>query len=189
MLIFIGIIIFISIVCLVIWKIILPKRKRIEDKRKGKIEPKINELYEIDQFNTDEYFNEVFNTVFYSIQNDSDWIAEIEFNKIKFTKKKDKNRNHDMVTLTFSYKFELSGSKKIFTIESTIIKDESNYQTFEYKLTLPNDIRVFTYKIYSDWINKSNLQKKEKADKALSNIKSIIGVSSERGAKIDELLK
>ena len=53
---------------------------------------------------------------------------------------------------------------------------------------ISSSLRSFIYSIYSDSINKSNEKKKDKVEKNLLVISDIIGKSSQRGSKIDELL-
>ncbi len=150
---------------------------------------------EIEPFNGDDYVNEVFNTVFYSIQNDN-WKKEIKYDKIVFSKEKDGNvtlhRNIPSISVTFSYKFRSkdydSNSKKLFIIDSIQLSNGGSYTHFSYKKDIPNDVNLFIYKTYSDWINKENEEKRKNIDKDLLNMKSVLGKASTRGSKIDELL-
>lgn len=164
-------------------------RSKKLSKRGESTEEEKEKLVEIGEFNTAEYVDSIFDTVFYSIQNDN-WVSEISWDKISFSKHKMESRyDKKSISIAFTYKFEEDRDRKrIFTIEDVILKDESNIKSFTYRDKTPEDVKIFIYKIYSDWITDKNQKEKERVDKSLENIKSVLGKASERGAKLDELL-
>lgn len=148
------------------------------------------DLVEIKEFDDDEYVGDVFSSVFYSIQCD-DWSREITYDKITFSRKKQFDKyNSKTISIEFEYRFESDKDykKRVFTIKDIKLRDTGGYTSFSYKGTPRNDIKKFIYDIYAEWVNDKNKKEKEKVDKTLENIKEVLGKSSERGAKLDELL-
>lgn len=145
---------------------------------------------EVKEFDSDAYVDDIFSSVFYSIQNDN-WKIELNWEKIIFSKEKVESQyNRKLVIITFTYRFEEDRNerKRTFIIKDIVLEDKADHKTFTYKSTISDDVKIFIYKIYSDWVNESNAKKKEKTDKSLLNIKSVLGKASERGAKLDEIL-
>lgn len=164
----------------------------IPEKESPKIKEKEEiEFLEIKEFDDDEYVAEVFNTIFYSIQTDDDWVSDFTYDTIKFTKNKQFDRfNSKTISIEFEYKFDYLDKeykKRTFVIKDIKLKDGS-YSTFYFKDQLPIDVKKFLYDKYSYWTNEKNSKAKEKVDKSLKNIREVLGKASERGAKLDELL-
>jgi len=151
---------------------------------------KEKEMVQIVDFDSDEYVNDIFNTVFYSIQTDN-WDKEISWDHITLTKsKKVTQYKTKEVSIVFKYEFESKvRGGRIFVISDIFLKDKSG-NIFTYKKTkyLSKEVVEFIYGVYSDDIIKKNLDKKDHVDKTLVDIKDVLGKSSERAAKLDELL-
>ena len=192
------------IVILLVWYIKRSKIKQISDidpleKPKEKVkEVKEPVLVELSDFDSDEYVNDLFNSVFHSIQVDTEWKREISYDKIVFKKEKMVSSYHKKdISLTFSYRFEHVNRDKpsgileprTITIHDIELRDgSSSYSRFNFKGQLSNEVKSFIYSVYALWKNKANAKLRAEADKSMADIKSVLGKSVERDEKLDKLL-
>jgi hypothetical protein len=153
--------------------------------------PKIQEdkYIEIKQFDNNNYLVSVFENVFNSIKNDNNW--EVKFdtsyssNEIKFEKKVKSVKNSFIESkVILSVKYELK--EGLFKIGNIFISAGS---TMYYTGNLSNDNYSFFYNCYVDYQTKINDVLKNRADETLQVINDVIGLSSTRDFKIDQILK
>jgi hypothetical protein len=144
-----------------------------DDKNKKiKLDTDVEGFDEVKRFNRDEYLKETFNQVFYAIEVD-DWTSSYGYRSIQFVK--------DNITLKVDY-----SDHNNFKIKSITLT--SGYNTFNYTSTLNESTYRFIYNIYSEYIKKENETLKKSTDDSLSEIHKVIGKSSIRDNKINQLL-
>jgi len=140
-----------------------------------------DELVEIKSFNEDKYIEDNFDIVFHSIKIDN-WEMEVNNEEITFSKNPDKGGNAwNSVRLKLSYK--LKDGKFIITYIGL-----SAGNIFTYKGKLKEEDYKFFYSIYSDYKNEQNRKAKENCDESMKRIHSVVGKSSIRDSKIDDIL-
>ena len=174
------------------------EQPKVEQPVEPKKEPK--KLVEIEDFDQTGYTKEVFKTLFHSLRTD-DWKKDVaSYREMRFTKKiesptpKSRFEASSAVEITVEYGFDISS--RLFTIKELKVRTP-NGSTLSYPKTqlkydqivvLDDETISFFYEVYADWKNKENSQKKEKIDESIKSIKSVVGLSTVRDSKIDELL-
>jgi hypothetical protein len=141
-------------------------------KRKIKLDTDVEEFEEIKKFNRNEYIEETFNDVFHAIQLD-EWSPIFNYGSFEF--------NKDNVKV----KIEYSDYKK-FKIKSITLT--SRYTNYNYTNDLDESVYRFFYNIYSTNIKTDNERIKKATDDSLSEINKVLGKSTIRDRKIDQLL-
>ena len=164
-------------VTVVVTLIILNKRKTKEVSKPGKsskikLDTDVEEFKEVKSFNRDKYLVETFNEVFHAIQVD-EWESKFNYNLIEFKK--------DKITVKIDYK-----DYDNFKIKSITLT--SGYSTFHYTDHLDESTYRFFYNVYSENIKRENEALKKKTDESLAEIHKVIGKSSIRDNKLDQLL-
>ena len=170
--------------------------QKVEEKKEEKAPKKLTEINDFDQ---SEYVREIFNTIFHSIRNE-EWEREISWKEMKFSKSQENKNNNrtfyrNTIQVTVEYGFDLT--TKIFKVSDVKIHPPSGsqlsypkvYQKYDQVVSLDDETMTFLYDVYADWKNKENSNKKNKIDESINSIKGIVGLSSIRDSKIDELLK
>ena len=145
---------------------------------RGKVSKmKPSEFVEIKSFNENDYINENFNILFDSIKVDN-WEKRIDYCHIEFSK----GGVRDDVTLKVEYL--IKGG--IFTITGISMRAGIN---FLYNSEISKENYKFFYNCYTEYRNNLNDEAKKDADKALLRIHSVVGKSSIRNSRIDDILK
>lgn len=162
--------------------IIIGIRYKMNKERKSKEIPKSiqEEFVEIEKFNEDKYIEDTFESVFHSVQID-EWETEVDHDEIKFTKKPKGSSSWNSIDLKVKYKIK-NGK---FLIDMIFLY-AGNHFTYKGKLNI--DDYKFFYKKYADYKNEENRKSKESCDSSLNRIHNILGKSTLRDAKIDEIL-
>jgi hypothetical protein len=140
--------------------------------KKIKLDTDVEEFKEVKSFNRDKYIVETFNQVFHAIQVD-EWESKFNYNLIEFKK--------DKITVKIDYK-----DYDNFKIKSITLT--SGYSNFHYNEPLDESIYRFFYNVYSENVIKENEDLKKATDDSLVEIHKVIGKSSIRDNKLDQLL-
>ncbi len=127
----------------------------------------------IEKFNESSYMSEVFLDAIQSIRNEEGWTFQTNKSEMSFTKER----------LDLKVIFEDSHAFRITSISMHI-----GYKSFYFSSKLKESEYRFFYEKYADTINSTNSAKKERIDRDLSEIRSILGKSSSRDRKIDSIL-
>ncbi len=128
----------------------------------------------IEQFNESSYMSEIFLDAIQSIRNEEGWTFQTNKNsEMSFTKER----------LDLKVTFDDSRAFRITSISMHI-----GYRSFHFYSKLKESEYRFFYEKYADTINSTNSAKKERIDRDLSEIRSILGKSSSRDRKIDSIL-
>ena len=156
--------------------IVLNKRKNKEVSKpkssKIKLDTDIEEFKSVKSFNRDKYLVETFNEVFHAIKVD-EWQSTFSYSVIEFKK--------DKITVKLDY-----SDYDNFKIKSITLT--SGYSNFHYTEPLDESTYRFFYNCYSENIKRENEALKKKADESLAEIHKVIGKSSIRDNKLDQLL-
>jgi len=135
----------------------------------------------VKKFNESDYIKSTFSHLFHSIKVDDGWLRDNEFSEIIFKKRPEGGSYDDEVTLKIKYEdYKEFKIKYIHLISKEVYSFEVNDLTI--------DDYEFFYNCYVEIMNESNRIKKERADEALSKIHKVIGKSSLRDSKIDDIL-
>ena len=140
--------------------------------KKIKLDTDVEEFKEVKSFNRDKYIVETFNQVFHAIQVD-EWESKFNYNLIEFKK--------DKITVKIDYK-----DYDNFKIKSITLT--SGYSNFHYNEPLDESIYRFFYNVYSENVKRENEALKKATDDSLIEIHKVIGKSSIRDNKLDQLL-
>jgi hypothetical protein len=140
--------------------------------KKIKLDTDVEEFKEVKSFNRDKYIVETFNQVFHAIRVD-EWESKFNYNLIEFKK--------DKITVKIDYK-----DYDNFKIKSITLT--SGYSNFHYNEPLDESIYRFFYNVYSENVKRENEAVKKATDDSLVEIHKVIGKSSIRDNKLDQLL-
>lgn len=168
--------------------IIIPiytKSRKYKSKKVSEIQE--DKYVEIKQFDNNTYLVSVFENVFNSVKNDNwefTFDTSYSSNEIKFEKKVKANNFLGEKKVVLSVKYELK--EGLFKIVNIYITSGS---TMFYNGKLSDDNYKFFYKCYSEYQTKVNEILKSRADETLQAINEVIGLSSTRDFKIDQILK
>ena len=77
---------------------------------------------------------------------------------------------------------------KVRTPNGSTLSYPKTQLKYDQIVVLDDETIAFFYEVYADWKNKENSHKKEKIDESIKSIKSVVGLSTVRDSKIDELL-
>lgn len=149
----------------------------------------VGDMVEIDSFNKDKYVNDLFETIFYSIMTEvNDWSVLSDYKTYTYKKVKNSQYTKNELKVVFEFDFERKSEDlpRIFKIKR--ISLEQGYDRYSFVGDFPTNIIRFVYTRYSSDKKRHNEMDKQKVDKSLESIKDIIGKSSQRASKIDELL-
>jgi hypothetical protein len=135
----------------------------------------------VKKFNESDYIKSTFSHLFHSIKVDDGWFRESDYSEMTFKKRPQGGSYDDEVTLKIKYE-----DYKEFKIKYIHLISREVY-TFDIKDINTNDYDFF-YQCYVDLMNESNRIKKERADESLSKIHKVIGKSSLRDSKIEDIL-
>ena len=135
----------------------------------------------INKFNESEYIKSTFTHLFHSIKVDDGWLRDTEHSEIIFKKRPNGGSYDDEVTLKIKYE-----DYKEFKIKYVHLISREVY-TYDVR-DIGKDDYDFFYQCYVDLMTESNRIKKERADESLSKIHNVIGISSLRDSKIDDIL-
>ena len=156
--------------------IVLNKRKAKEVSKpksnKIKLDTDVEGFDEVKRFNRDKYIEETFNQIFHAIQVD-EWLASFSYGYFEF--------NKDKIKLKVDY-----SDYDNFKIKSITLT--SGYSNYSYRSDLDESVYRFFYNVYADYIKKENEDLKKATDASLVEINKVLGKSTIRDSKIDQLL-
>lgn len=170
--------------------------QKVEPKIKPKPEVKPKKMGQVDDFDKSEYTKEIFKTIFHSIRNDNDWKSNFSYREIKFTKsaKGDRGTWAKSVSVEFEYGFDISDGTfklkeaKLNPPTGSSLSYPKSSGKYENVVILDSEMMTFLYDSYVNWKEQENATKKKEVDDSIRSINDIIGISSIRDSKIDELL-
>ena len=156
--------------------IVLNKRKAKEVSKpksnKIKLDTDVEGFAEVKRFNRDKYIEETFNQIFHAIQVD-EWLSSFSYAYFEFTR--------DKIKLKIDY-----SDYDNFKIKSITLT--SGYNNYYYSNGLDESVYRFFYNVYADYIKKENEDLKKATDASLVEINKVLGKSTIRDSKIDQLL-
>jgi len=137
----------------------------------------------VEKFNTKSYIESTFRQVIHSVKVD-DWfrvVSDSSDKVIEFIKKPENGSSRGEVKLIVKYE-----DIDEFKIKSIYL---SAGEFFIYDVNkLTDDDYDFFHNCYVSYAEESNLAAKERVDKSLERIKNVLGRSSIRDSKIDDIL-
>jgi hypothetical protein len=143
-----------------------------QGKTKIKLDTDVEGFAEVKRFDRDRYIEETFNQIFHAIQVD-EWPSSFSYGYFEFIK--------DKIKLKIEY-----SDYDNFKIKSITLT--SGYNNYHYRSDLDVSIYRFFYNSYADYINKENESLKKSTDDSLIEINKVLGKSTIRDSKIDQLL-
>lgn len=163
------------------------KRSKIaKPKEKKEEEIDISNMKPIPDFNEHEYTQERFDIALHSIKTDKNWNSVTDNTVIKL-------RRTDgglSVVACFEYSFSPKNHNGIFRIDiANIVTSTGSYgREYRFNGTVDHEMVVFLYKIYIDWKNKSNEDRKIEINRNLETFNTVVGKVADRDKKIDGIL-
>ena len=161
---------------LIIIKSVKQKSKIKKEINKGKVKIKLDTdvegFDEVKRFNRDKYIEETFNQIFHAIEVD-EWLASFSYGYFEF--------NKDKIKLKIDY-----SDYDNFKIKSITLT--SGYSNYNYRSDLDESVYRFFYNVYANYIKKENEDLKKATDASLVEINKVLGKSTIRDSKIDQLL-
>ena len=144
----------------------------INHKIKIKLDTDVEGFAEVKRFNRDKYIEETFNQIFHAIQVD-EWLSSFSYAYFEFTR--------DKIKLKIDY-----SDYDNFKIKSITLT--SGYNNYYYSNGLDESVYRFFYNTYAEHIKKENEALKKLTDDSLVEINKVLGKSTIRDSKINQLL-